>query len=363
MAEAKDKKLINALLFTDLRTRLNLVLKHGFKADYLSRAIFMLADSLIISPFNFLETLIYGKKINNTEILQAPVFILGHWRSGTTHLHNLLSLDSQFAYYRTFDAIFPKASIVLACIESLIDLLLPKTRKIDNVSLSTESPQEEEFGIARLTEMSFYHCFTYPNKMGDFFDRYTLLNGLNEIQKESLKKIIKFLVQKICFLNPSKTALLKNPINTARIKLLLEIFPEAKFIYIERNPYELFESTKNMFSKVQAVSKLEDTSDKELDEFIFSQYTNLLAAYEAQKTLVPSQNLVELQFQNLVENPISTIEKIYKRIDLTLSDNFRKNLIDYLASLKSYKRNEFYLTPEIKARIESEWVKPCLMNH
>ena len=102
MAEDKDKNLINALLFTSLSTRLKLFFKYGFDLNYWFRAILMLIDSLLISPINYLEILIYGKRINETEIDEAPVFIIGHWRSGTTHLHNLLSLDSQFACYRSF---------------------------------------------------------------------------------------------------------------------------------------------------------------------------------------------------------------------------------------------------------------------
>jgi len=356
MAEEKDKKLINALLFTNLSTRLSLFFEYGIKLTYFPRAIFMLIDSLLISPINWIEELIYQKRIDETEIQQAPLFIIGHWRSGTTHLHNLLSLDSQFAYYRTFDALFPKASILLACTQSLFETILPKTRLIDNVSLSTDSPQEEEFGIARLSKISFYHCFTYPDQMQSLFDKYILLHGTNESERTSLKRIIKFLIQKVAFMNPGKTVLFKNPINTARIELLLEIFPNAKFIYIERNPYELFESTKNMFKKVQNVSRLQELSDDELNECIFSQYKKLLNAYRKQKNLIQKNNLCEIYFQDLVKDPIYTIQKTYEQLGLDLSEDFHQSLRQYLSSLKSYKRNEFSLDSEIKARIEKEWM-------
>ena len=49
-----------------------------------------------------LQTLIWSRRIRETEIEQAPLFIIGHWRSGTTWLHELLALDERFTYPTTY---------------------------------------------------------------------------------------------------------------------------------------------------------------------------------------------------------------------------------------------------------------------
>ncbi len=111
-----------------------------------------------------------------------------------------------------------------------------------------------------------------------------------------------------------------------------------------------------MFKKVQNVSRLQELSDDELNECIFSQYKKLLNAYRKQKNLIQKNNLCEIYFQDLVKDPIYTIQKTYKQLGLDLSEDFHQSLSQYLSSLKSYKRNEFSLDSEIKARIEKEWM-------
>src|SRR3712207_6546804 len=73
--------------------------KHRFAVDppYWPRAAFMTGAGVVNSALSWHENRTYGPKVAAVEI-KSPVFILGHWRSGTTHLHNLLCVDRQFAY-------------------------------------------------------------------------------------------------------------------------------------------------------------------------------------------------------------------------------------------------------------------------
>jgi len=48
----------------------------------------------------------FGDQIQNTNV-EPPVFILGVWRSGTTHLHNLLTRDTRFGYANLYQALNP----------------------------------------------------------------------------------------------------------------------------------------------------------------------------------------------------------------------------------------------------------------
>src|SRR5271166_4955893 len=52
------------------------------------------------------ENLFYGRKVRNAKV-PPPLFILGMWRSGTTHLHNLLAQDDRFAYPTTYQVCYP----------------------------------------------------------------------------------------------------------------------------------------------------------------------------------------------------------------------------------------------------------------
>ncbi|MDQ3566024.1 MAG: sulfotransferase [Pseudomonadota bacterium] len=62
--------------------------------------------------------------------MPPPLFILGHWRSGTTLLHNLLTRDTgQFAYANTYQAVNPRTFLSTEAVNTkLFGFLVPKTQ-------------------------------------------------------------------------------------------------------------------------------------------------------------------------------------------------------------------------------------------
>lgn len=78
---------------------LGLLRRHRFSVDppYLPRAAFMTLSGALTSLIRTYENRKYVARLTETEI-KEPLFILGHWRSGTSYLHNLISLDEQFAH-------------------------------------------------------------------------------------------------------------------------------------------------------------------------------------------------------------------------------------------------------------------------
>ena len=76
----------------------SLLRRHRFAIDppHWPRSLIQTAVAASNSVVARIERRRFGPRIEATEV-QAPLFILGHYRSGTTHLHNLLALDPQFA--------------------------------------------------------------------------------------------------------------------------------------------------------------------------------------------------------------------------------------------------------------------------
>ena len=96
------------LAFTDPVTLLRILRNNGgFDARYTGRVLILFLVSIVMLPFNALEWLLFRRKIAQTELSDSPLIILGHDRSGTTHLLNLLSLDPQFAYTRPSQMVLP----------------------------------------------------------------------------------------------------------------------------------------------------------------------------------------------------------------------------------------------------------------
>ena len=84
-----------------------MLLQGGISIRYLHRVILTYLVSLINWPFRNYERLLINPKYRKAPSTLPKIFILGHWRSGTTHLHNLMSQDARMGYVSTYQSVFP----------------------------------------------------------------------------------------------------------------------------------------------------------------------------------------------------------------------------------------------------------------
>ena len=93
----------------------------------------------------------YCRAAEALPLKQPPVFVIGHWRTGTTFLHDLLSEDPNLAYPTTYECFFPHHFLLTEdTLPKVMKVLLPKKRPQDDVPVGFERPQEEEFGMLML---------------------------------------------------------------------------------------------------------------------------------------------------------------------------------------------------------------------
>ena len=105
--------------------------------------------SALTEALSLIESRRYGDAIATTDIMDDPIFIIGHWRSGTTFLHELLAQDPQFASPNTFQAMNPQTFLLTEAIASRwLARLVPRRRPMDDMWLTFQSPQEDEFAIS-----------------------------------------------------------------------------------------------------------------------------------------------------------------------------------------------------------------------
>ena len=108
------------------------------------RAMFVGASSLATLPLRLAESALHGRAIERTQVA-APVFVLGHWRSGTTHLHNILTHDPSLGALSMYQASTPGCSLIGdAWLRPLLRSVTPSQRPMDTMDWLVESPQEEE---------------------------------------------------------------------------------------------------------------------------------------------------------------------------------------------------------------------------
>ncbi len=315
---------------------------------YLPKAIESIIFNLLLLPSNIYETFKYKSIIESTKITKDPIFILGYWRSGTTNLQNLLVKDTQFGFASQFSTTYPQSFIVNSWMKGPVSHFIPKTRPMDNIPISLDLPQEEEFALCTMLPYSFYHSLIYPQKATIYFDKYGTLEDVDDKVREEWKSYYKFFLKKVTFVNNGKQLVLKNPVNTLRIKLLLKMFPNAKFIHIHRNPYEVFMSNRFLFNHLSQWPRLQDIPDQqEMDRNVIDRYKKTMNRYFNDYKTIPSGNLIEVRHEDLTASPLETLEKIYKQLDIQGFDNVKAEIKEYLAGIKDYKCNLYKFTPKI----------------
>ena len=116
----------------------------GIAPRYLVKAIVSTVLSMMTSPLRLAERVFFKARVDSTSVTEPPVFILGHWRTGTTFLHDLLVQDREMGYVSLFQTIAPESFFVgQKTLQPLAALGAPKTRPMDNVVLRMGGPQEE----------------------------------------------------------------------------------------------------------------------------------------------------------------------------------------------------------------------------
>lgn len=295
--------------------------KYGVESKYKTKWRLSGFVSVISTFFSFFDRISFKLKMKPKN-LKAPVFILGHWRSGTTLLHNLMCSDPETGYPTTYQTIFPNNLFSFQWLfKFFMKSLMPDKRPVDNVSLHVDYPQEEEFALNNEIPFSFYNWWYFPKKTREIANEYLLDITTKESDRIHWKANFKKFVDR-CLINTKGIRFVsKNPPHTARIPQILELYPNAKFIYIHRNPYEVVRSTVAFYKSILPATQLQDIDDDTLINDILWVYEQLIYKYEKDKLSIPSENLIEVKYADLVRQPDKEIQQIYANL---LKDDYQR---------------------------------------
>lgn len=312
--------------------------------------------SLFWAPLRVAERIFVEPKVAATELVHPPIFVIGHWRTGTTHLHNLLSLDPTLAYVSTFQTIAPQCSVLgHRILRPLVMRSMPATRPMDNMALGADLPQEEEFAVANQSLCSMYTGFYFPRKIEEAFRKFVLFQGISDQEKNEWERVYRWVLTKATLIGRGKQLVLKNPVNTGRIPELLALFPEAKFIHIHRSPYEVYHSTRNLYRTVLGQFSLQDYGDADVDRFVLTFYQGSLNRLFATRALVPPGNYAEVAYSDLVARPQEELERLYSALSLTSYTDARPYMKRYLDRQQGYQPNQFQMVASDVTTVETHW--------
>jgi hypothetical protein len=310
--------------------------------------------SIVHSLLRLWQQIRYGRRVARTPIREAPVFIIGHWRTGTTLLHEFLILDERHSYPTTYECMEPNHFLITeGLFTRWFRFLTPSHRPMDNMAAGFDRPQEDEFAVCMLGQPSPYLTIAFPNRPPQY-PEYLDLEGISPRALASWKATFLRFLRQVTFKDP-KRLVLKSPPHTCRIKVLLEMFPDARFVHIVRDPYVVFPSTVNLWKSLYRKHGLQRPTFAGLEEQVLTTFTRLYARLEEGRRLVPPGQFHELRYEDLVRDPVGQMRLLYERLGLGGFEDCRPRLERYVESIAGYETNRYELTPEQRAQVAERW--------
>ncbi|HVC92260.1 MAG TPA: sulfotransferase [Pirellulales bacterium] len=296
-----------------------------------------------------------GRHAAKVEIRHEPLFIVGHWRAGTTLLHELLVLDERHTSPTTYECLVPNHFLLSEDFaRRWLTFLLPAHRPMDNMPAGWDRPQEDEFALCNLGLPSPYLRIAFPNHPPQDTE-YLTLEGIPADDLARWKSVFLGFLRQITYRTP-KRIVLKSPPHTCRIKTLLELFPAARFIHIVRDPFVLFPSTMNLWKTLYKRHGLQEPTFEGLEEHVFETFERMYRRFETDRELIAADRFCEVRYEDLVRDPIGNLRTIYEKLGLGEFENVLPALEDYVDATQGYKTNEYVLTPDLRDEISRRWI-------
>lgn len=317
-------------------------------------AIIVTFVSMFHTLLRWVQDAIYGRAIRKTKITQPPIFILGHWRTGTTLLHELMILDPRHGYPTTYECLEPNHFLLTErLVTRWLSFLVPSQRPIDNMKAGFDRPQEDEFALCMMGEGSPYLTCAFPNHPPQC-EEYLDLEGLSPAKVNSWKRSLVQLLKRITY-KTGKRLVLKSPPHTARVKVLKDMFPGAAFIHIVRDPYVVFPSTLKLWQYMYQRHGLQIPRFVGLEEHILATFVRMYERLEEAKRLLDPKQFFEMRYEDLVRDPEAMMKRVYDHFGWDGWELYVPRLRAYLASVKGYETNKYEITPAQRDAVSKRW--------
>ena len=213
-------------------------------------------SGLLVEPLAWMQSLLFAQRLQRVQLPDDPIVVIGHWRGGTTYLHQLRACDPTVATARNTLTVAPQVALLLKpWIAPLLKAWMTRVRPIDAVPWGPDDRQEDELGLARLT---------FDTNMGGMaFPRDYLANF-------------------------------------------------RRHVLVTTRAYERQWLT---FCRLTWLQPVPDPCTQ-VEETVTAR-AELLAAFESCRALIPAEQLLELDHDDLIRQPLQAVEGLYTHFGLT----------------------------------------------
>jgi omega-hydroxy-beta-dihydromenaquinone-9 sulfotransferase len=281
-----------------------------------------------------------------------PLFLLGFWRSGTTLLHELFCRDPQFGFASTYACLNPSHFLLTEpWAKSHIGRLT--TRPMDAMSYSWASPQEDEFALLAIGAPSPYEALIAPSLMRE---SRILLDLRARSPEEQTQWITAFqFLLRLLTVQQGRALVLKSPPHGFKLPFLLTLFPQGRYVLIERNPYEVFASNLKLWRTLLRLYAVESWTAEQIEQFILEAYIIHEEIVSETARFTNANQWARVRYEDLILDPIFEMERLYRQLNIAGFQAARASMQKYLQDSAEHARNRFVLSALQKERLDSCW--------
>lgn len=270
---------------------------------------------------------------DNPEILDVevarPIVIVGQPRTGTTHLHNLMSVDPalrSLPYWESLEPVLsaderkavtdgapdPRRERCAAGL-AILDDAMPEFKRMHEMTVDHVHEEIQLLAAAGST-MLFETMAVMPT-----WRDYYLVHD-----QTPAYAYLKKMLQCCQWLRPGvgDRWVLKSPQHLEQIPALLNVFPDATFVFTHRDPVAVITSCNTMMAYSARLSAAKVDPPK-IGRYWADRIQTKLNAGMHDHDLLPPERTIDVRFDEFMADDVATVERIYDVADQPLTTEAR----------------------------------------
>ncbi|MEP6714221.1 MAG: sulfotransferase [Terriglobia bacterium] len=286
--------------------------------------------------------------------LSNALVVLGYWRSGTTLLHELLSLDDRYCFPTTHACMNPH-HFLLTEASALAKGGASVQRPMDEMEVRPGSPQEDEFAFLSLGARSPYEALVAPQHLREAL-KLSDPHDLSPEDERRWRSLFLDFMRGVSVRGGGRPLILKSPTHGFRVPTLRELLPDARYVLIARDPMTNFESVVRMWRKMFEVYALGPIPpDDEIREAVLEDRPRFDQKIALGTAGLPANRFTTITYEALAANPVEVIGQLYHKLELGDYNPVRGRIAAETAKRSGYKAKGSLPSEEWLSRIAREW--------
>ncbi|MDR3648025.1 MAG: sulfotransferase [Acidimicrobiales bacterium] len=280
--------------------------------------------------------------------IERPIIICGQPRTGTTHLHNLISADPalrSLPYWESLEPVLPDGEQPgpgepdprLARTAFGLDVLNAALPYFNRMHEMTVDHVHEEIQLLAIDVSTM------------FFEAQALMPSWRDYFKAEdqtpVYEYLRTVLQVLQWLRGGTRWVLKSPQHLEQFGPLVSTFPDATFVVTHRDPASVTVSLATMvaYTARMAIDHIDPVA---IGRYWSARCEDLFRACAADRDLLPADNSIDVVFHEFMADDIAMVEKIYAVADQPFTTETRKAMERFMVDNPRGRHGTIVYRPE-----------------